>query len=128
MPSANGVEYFWVLTTYVGVFLMVGFLVDVIGDRNYQVKRKLNGARKIVADAAIRRQALKITLSLALAIPATITFIHENPVPDNLRALNLICLSLCPILLLLINIVDRAERSSLDDYYEHGKASEYREH
>lgn len=121
----TGIESFWILTTVVTFILMVTFFLETYGDRRFNRINKINGARKIVAEFAIRRQALKVMAVLFLMIPALLSGLYEVATP-GIRAINLICLSMVPLTLMLVNIVDRFERSALDDYFINATPSERR--
>lgn len=124
--APTGIELFWMFVTYTGFAMMLGFFFETRGDRAEIKRKKINGAMKIVAEAGIRRQGAKLLMSFVLAVPATVAALTEQPIPEGWRALNIICLSLIPVLLLIVNLVDRTERAALTDYYDNQTDNEIR--
>lgn len=116
--NVNGVEAFWIFTTGACLLLMISFFLETRSDKLYNELYGVNGAAKIVAESGIRRQALKVIVTLMLFIPSILTGLYTSPLPEGISAITLLCLSSVPVLLLLINVIDRLERHALFDYFE----------
>ena len=113
----NEVEIFWVTTTWLGLMLIFGFFRETVDDKKKLIQQGINGSAMIVANAGIRRHWVKLAIAGCLALSATISALYPTPPPDGARALSLISLSMVPILLLILNTVDRAEKLSLTQYF-----------
>ena len=113
----NEIEVFWVTTTWLGFLLIFGFFRETIGDKRRLITEGTNGAAMIVANAGIRRHWIKLGIAGCLTLSASISALYPTPPPDGARALSLISLSLVPLLVLILNTVDRAEKLSLMRYF-----------
>lgn len=115
---ANGVELFWMAISYLGFFLMTSFYRETVGDRRVVQNSHLNGIRRIVADAAVRRYLVKSAICGMLALASTMAAFYPTPLPMGPRTVLYLALSLVPVLLLVLNIIDRAEKIQLHNYFE----------
>jgi 4-hydroxybenzoate polyprenyltransferase len=115
---ANGVELFWMGISYLGFFLMTSFYRETVGDRRVVRDSNLNGVRRIVADAAVRRYLVKSTICGMLALASTMAALYPTPLPIGPRTVLYLALSMVPVLLLVLNIIDRAEKIQLHNYFE----------
>ena len=113
----NGVEVFWVSTTWLGLTLILGFFRETLEDKQRLVRQKINSSAMIVADAGIRRHWIKLGIAGCLTLSSTIAALYPTPPPDGARALSLISLSCVPILVLILNTIDRAEKLALTRYF-----------
>lgn len=125
--NVSGVEAFWIFTTGVGLVLMISFFFETREDRRKLRASKRNGAAKIVAESGYRRQGLKVALVSVLFLPAVIAGLYPVPIPEGPRAIMFLFLSSAPIILLLLNMIDRMEKHSLMDYFEHMSPDELRQ-
>jgi hypothetical protein len=124
----DGIEWFWICATLLSLILTVNFYRETRGDKDFLIRNHLNGMRLIVAKAAIRRYLVKIVMATCLVIPAVLVFFSDQSLRGGLRALFLICLSLLPLLMLLLNIIDRLEKIHLHSYFDsHPAEQEFRD-
>jgi hypothetical protein len=97
---------------------MTSFYRETVGDRRVVRDSNLNGVRRIVADAAVRRYLVKSTICGMLALASTMAALYPTPLPIGPRTVLYLALSMVPVLLLVLNIIDRAEKIQLHNYFE----------
>lgn len=125
--NATGVELFWIFTTGVCLVLMVTFFLETRSDKTFNELHGINGSAKIVAQSAVWRQGFKVVATANLFIPAILSGLYDGILPEGWRSLQLICLSTVPVILLVINVVDRLERYALIDYFQNLTNAERRQ-
>lgn len=114
----TGIEAFWIFITYLGFIMTLFFLKETLQDKKFLKEHGINGARFIVANANIRRQSLRVTAIGCLSLSATIAAL-TNPatIPEWMRTISLLSLTMVPILLLAINTIDRSEKTLLVNHF-----------
>ncbi len=114
----DGLQWSWLLASLVGIGFSWAGLQDARYDRQYLEQRRLNGARRIVARAAVRRERLRLMLLSVFALVGVIgvaqPWLAASPIPPDLLRLAVRGVACLAVLhLVLVTILDRRDRQLL---------------
>lgn len=114
------IEIVWLTVSVVVMTLSVWALREAIVDSAFMVAHNINGPRKVVADASIREESIKVGISIVMLVAATASNFFPPPPPEYSEMPQLLIAMLAwnaaALLMAVSSLLNRTVRRKLAQY------------